>query len=444
MTKLFDLWRRVRSSLWFVPGVIVLAAVALAGALIEVSSRIEGDVLRRFPRLFGAGASGSRGMLTAIAGSMITVAGVVFSITLVALSLASSQYSSRVLRNFMSDRTNQTVLGVFVGIFAYCLVVLRTIREEESSAFVPSVAVLGGVALAFVGIAYLIYFIHHIAVSIQASQIIARIGAETVRGVESLFPEGVGEESGDAPLGATAGAFDEHRWRPVPAREMGYITSIHQDGLFELAERRGAIVRIDRGIGEFVSPGTTLASVLLPGPDTGGEEALARELGGMFAVSHQRTLEQDAAYGIRQLVDVALKALSPGINDTTNAVMCIDYLTAVLVRAAGRRIESPHRLDEKGELRLITRGATFGALVDESFDQIRQNAGGNVGVLGRMLWSLGKVADATASPHRRGVLARQARALDEVIHRTVPSPLDREPLAARSATLLERLGGGAE
>jgi len=161
--------QEMRASFWFVPAVIVLGAVGLAAAVIGVDANVKLRFVEAWPLLFGAGAAGSRGLLTAVASSMITVAGVVFSITIVALSLTSSQYTSRVLRNFMRDRINQVVLGVFVGIFAYCLVVLRTIRGGDEGAFVPSFAVLGGLLLAFVGIGFLIYFIHHIALSIQAS-----------------------------------------------------------------------------------------------------------------------------------------------------------------------------------------------------------------------------------------------------------------------------------
>jgi uncharacterized membrane protein len=199
MKKLHDLWTDLRSSFWFVPAVIVCAAVTLALALIETDRMLVQDVGERWPRLFGAGAAGSRGMLSTIAGSMITVAGVVFSITIVSLSLAASQYSSRVLRNFMRDRTNQTVLGVFVGIFAYCLVVLRTIRGGDEGAFVPALAVLVAVALAFAGIAFLIFFIDHIGSSIQASQIIATVAKETLEAVDHLFPENRGEPAAPAP-----------------------------------------------------------------------------------------------------------------------------------------------------------------------------------------------------------------------------------------------------
>lgn len=184
------LWYQLTSSFWFIPGGIVVAAALLALVAVEADSRFVTDALvRNWPRLFGAGAGGSRALLTAVAGSMITVAGTVFSITLVALSLASSQYSPRVLRNFMRDRANQAVLGIFVGIFAYCLVVLRSIHENDHTSFVPPVAVLFGLLLGFGGIGVLVFFIHHIARSIQASQILEAVRVETCDAIDRLFPD---------------------------------------------------------------------------------------------------------------------------------------------------------------------------------------------------------------------------------------------------------------
>ncbi len=194
ITKLQHGWQEMRSSFWFVPALIVLHAVALATLLIILEPISDLHLVERWPLLFGAGADGARGLLTTVASSMITVAGVVFSITLLALSLTSSQYTSRVIRNFMRDYVNQVVLGVFVGIFAYCLVVLRTIRGGDEDPFVPTLAVLGGLIFAFVGIAMLIYFIHFIATSIQASSIISAAAEETLAAVEHLFPQELGDD----------------------------------------------------------------------------------------------------------------------------------------------------------------------------------------------------------------------------------------------------------
>ncbi len=435
MTRLLNLWQELRASLWFVPGAMVAMAVGLAIALIEIDARIDRGYFESWPRLFGVGAAGSRGMLATVAGSMITVAGVVFSITLVALSLASSQYTSRVLRNFMTDRTNQTVLGVFVGIFAYCLVVLRTIREGETTEFVPSLAVMGGVVLAFVGIGFFIYFIHHIATLIQASQILARIAAETISRVDHLFPEGVGDEGERAAGLNAANASPVRTWKPVPAARTGYIQHVDGEALLARARKSNAVIRMEHPIGDFVIEGMPIASVLAAAtPDA----EIIDDLGAAYAINQQRTTDQDAAYGIRQLVDVALKALSPGINDTTTAVMSLDYLTAILARLSNRRVESPWRYDG-GELRVMTRGATFDSLVELSFDQIRQNAAGNVAVLTRMLGTLELLEGLAQNPARRQVLWRQARALEEVVQRTVPGPLDREPLMARAERIVASL-----
>ncbi|HUE71288.1 MAG TPA: DUF2254 domain-containing protein, partial [Pirellulaceae bacterium] len=388
ITKLRHWWHETRSTFWFVPAVIVLGAVGLATVLIAVDVTVDLDVVARWPLLFGAGAAGARGLLTAVASSMITVAGVVFSITIVALSLTSSQYTSRVLRNFMRDRNNQVVLGVFVGIFAYCLVVLRVIRGGDEGAFVPSLAVLGGLILAFIGIGYLIFFIHYISMSIQSSSIIAAAARETIAAVDHLFPQGMGDDVEEDTDGDLAVSLPEQAWFAVPARKTGYIQSIDGDSLLAVARERGTVVRMERGIGEFIIEGTPLISVADPG---GLDEDTADQLNAVYNISPHRTVEQDASFGIRQLVDIALKALSPGINDTTTAVMCVNYLAAILVRLASRPIATVRRLDQ-GELRVIARGPCFESLLAEAFDQIRQNAEGNVAVLTRQLQALEIIA----------------------------------------------------
>ena len=407
-------WQEMRASFWFLPAVIVLGAVGMATAVIGVDATVELKFVERWPLLFGAGAAGSRGLLTAVASSMITVAGVVFSITIVALSLTSSQYTSRVLRNFMRDRVNQTVLGVFVGIFAYCLVVLRTIRGGDEGAFVPSLAVLLGLLLAFVGIAFLIYFIHHIAISIQASSIIAAAAFETLSAIDHLFPKGLGTEAGD-PLANREPVDEKYDWLAIPARKTGYIEGVDGDALLALASERNTVFRMERGIGEFVIEGTPLV-VIASSTQLHDDEIDA--LNAVYVVGRQRTVEQDAGFGIRQIVDISLKALSPGVNDTTTAMMCLDYLTAILVRLAAREIPSSHRFKD-GKLLVIARGPTFESMLAEAFDQIRQNAEGNVAVLTRLVEALETIVEATLDTRRRQGLRTQAELVAAVAERTV-------------------------
>lgn len=406
------------------PAVIVLCAVALAAFLITIDSTVDLDFVTRWPLLFGAGASGARGLLTAVASSMITVAGTVFSITIVALSLTSSQYTSRVLRNFMRDRNNQVVLGVFLGIFAYCLVVLRVIRSGDEGAFVPSLAVLVGLILAFVGIGYLIFFIHYISMSIQSSSIIANSAQETIASVDRLFPLGIGDDVDDDVDDDAdddlAASLPELAWFAVPALKTGYVQSIDGDDLLAWASGRGTILRMERGIGEFVVEGTPLVSLA---NRSGADEDTADTLNAAYVISPHRTVEQDVGFGIRQLVDIALRALSPGINDTTTAVMCVHYLGAILVRLASRPIATARRLDQ-GELRVIARRPYFESLLSEAFDQIRQNASGNVAVLTSLLHTLEILAGQTASARRRQSLRQQADLIAIVAERTIPSTYD--------------------
>ncbi|HRK32775.1 MAG TPA: DUF2254 domain-containing protein [Tepidisphaeraceae bacterium] len=435
MYKLTNLWEGLRSSLWFVPTLIVAGAVALAVVLIEIDAAdYDWKLADRFPRLFGAGAEGSRGLLAAIAGSMITVAGTTFSITIVALAQASSQYTSRILRNFMSDRASQSVLGVFVGVFAYCLVVLRTIRGGDDGLFVPSLAVVGAVLLAFVAIGFLIFFIHHIAASIQASSIIAAAAEETLAAVDRLFPDEVGDAVD--PASSAQRSEPTATWIPIPARKTGYIQSIDADALFDLAREVDAVVRMERGVGEFVIENAPLAAV----SGVPCEEDVIEKLNDAYTVGRHRTVHQDAAYGIRQIVDVALKALSPGINDTTTAVNCIDYLGAILARLAARSIEAPYRADD-ARLRLITRGPTFPGLLCEAFGQIRQNAQGNVAVLARLLAVMEIIAGRTSDAQRRQALDEQTKFVTEAVERSVPCAADRASIRAgtdRFATSMEQ------
>lgn len=412
----------MRSSFWFVPALLVVFAVGLASVLIAVDASFDLQIDKRWPLIFGAGASGARGLLAAVASSMITVAGVVFSITIVALSLASSQYTSRVLRNFMRDWVNQMVLGVFVGIFAYCLVTLRVIRGGDEGTFVPSLAVGVGLILAFVGIGYLIFFIHYISISIQASSIIATAASETVVAVDRLFPDDIGDDA-DENGEVEREALETHGcWLEVPALKTGYIESVDGESLVKFASANRMLLRMERGIGEFVIEGTPLLSIA--DREQSGCNPMVQQLNTLYVIARHRTVDQDACFGIRQIVDVALKALSPGINDTTTAVMCIDYLSAILVRLTSRRIATNQRFDG-GELRVIARGPTFSSLLSEAFDQIRHNARGNVAVLTRLLEAIEVIAVRTRSERRRQLLRQQLELIHALAQETVDTPHDR-------------------
>jgi len=434
MYRLSQLWNKLRSSFWFIPSVIVLASIVLAAVLIEADSMVNDKWLKQSPLLFGASADGARGMMSTIAGSMITVVGVTFSMVLMVLALASSQYTSRILRNFMHSRVTQVVLGIFAGIFTYCLIVLRTIHGGDNGAFIPHMAATFGFVLALGGVGALIYFIHHIAASIQASSIIASVSEETIQAIDRLFPDKLGDAPADddeQPLCPPA----ERRWQCVMADESGYIQRVDNAALLRIARDRDTIVWMDHGIGDFVVQNSKLASLAMEEPV---DQTVIDDLQAAFSISRHRIVDQDAAFGIRQIVDIALKALSPGINDTTTAIMCVDYLTAILARITTQQIPSSHRYEE-GKLRVIAKGPGFESLLTESFDQIRHNAKGNVAILSRMLGALQILSNLTASPCRRRVLGEQVDRVAELAERSIESAHDRDRIDARLARVREAL-----
>jgi uncharacterized membrane protein len=422
-------WHELQNSLWFVPFLFVLVSIALAVGLIELDGQVKDDLLRHYPRLFGAGAEGSRGMLTTIAGSMMTALSVSFSITLAALAQASSQYTPRILRNFMRSRPTQITLGILAGIFAYCLIVLRTVRGGDGIQFVPSLSVLGGFVLALLGVGALIYFIHHAAVSLQASHILAAIAEETAAAIDHLFPEELSDNAESEGLPALDSALAVLDWQPVPATRTGFVQSVDSEALLRFACTREVIVRLDCQIGDFVIAQTPLAQLARSGPPT---EEIRQTLNEIITINRYRTVEQDAGFGIRQIVDVALKALSPGINDTTTAVTCVDYLTAILVRLAPRRIPSPYRY-QHGRLRVIATGQTFEELLEQALTQIRNGASGNLAVILRLLRCLETVAANTVSHTRRQALSQQLAMLTELIERGPHLTLDQRQLETARA-----------
>lgn len=406
-------WTMVRDSLWFVPAIWVVASAGLAFALIAVDAATP-DFARRYPLVFGGGADGARGLLSAIAGSMITVVGVTFSMTIVALQLASSQFSPRVLRTFLKDRASQMVLGSFIGAFTYAILVLRSIRAEEEGfvAFVPSLAVSGGIAFSLVALGMLVYFIHHTATRIQISTLVANIADETSSQVAASWPDGP-EPSPPSPPGNRPGT--------VNADDSGYLQFLDTDALARHATEDGLVIRMEVRPGDWVQRDAPLFSVW---PASGASDEIARKLLRQVSVGNARSIEQDASFGIRQLVDVGVKAISAGINDPTSATDCIDRLGQILVAAGLRHPPHRARCDDEGEVRLIVPYRGWDEFVNLAFDQLRQYSRGNADISLAMLRGLATTAKAVPS-ERHAALHRQARLIGDAAE-AIPDAHDRQ------------------
>ncbi|MDY7219078.1 DUF2254 domain-containing protein [Denitrificimonas sp. JX-1] len=437
MNKLIKLWGDLRSSFWFVPTLMVALSVLLASVLVEIDTRISKDWLNQWPRLFGVGSDGARDMLSTLAGSMMTVLSITFSMTLLALSLASGQYSSRVLRNFMRNNTTQLTLGIFAGIFTYCLIVLRTVRGGEGiEEFVPSVAVFTAFVMSLGGIGILIYFIHHIASSIQASNIIATVAEETNASIDRVLPRQTDEvPEHNTVANDQLAPLDEREWYEVVASKSGYIQSVDIGTLLRLAQDYKALVRMEHGVGSFVVKGAPLVSLALTdGPPKDAE----RSLNAAFSVGRYRVLELDPAFGIRQIVDIALKALSPGINDTSTGIICVDYLSAIMARLAGRQFPPVHHYQDD-TLRVIAIAPSFESLLLEAFEQIRGSAEDNIAILLRMLNAIAAIASITKKNSHISALDDQQRRIAELVERCFESSYDRALLKQRLEKVREVL-----
>lgn len=437
MNTFKHLWDNLRSSFWFLPLLMVASSIVFASILIEADSVGVNQWLSQWPRLFGAEAEGARQMLSTLAGSMMTIMGVTFSMTLLALVLASGQYTSRILRNFMRSRVTQVTLGVFASIFAYSLIVLRTIRSSAGvEEFVPSLAVFFAFLMSLVGVVVLIYFIHHIASSIQASSIIASVAEETNASIDRLFPTKTDvEREQTEDRRQLLDDLDNRVWYPVPAATSGYVQSVNIDTLLRLAEVDKTIVRMEQGMGDFVVQDTTLVSLALTYPP---EQKVVNALNAAYVISRHRTVEQDPAFGISQIVDMAVKALSPGVNDTSTAVMCVDYLTSIMARLTGRQFPILHRYEGEA-LRLVIIAPSFEELLAEAFDQIRSNAEVNVTILVRILGAFDTIGSLTNKHSHIQALNQQLQWVGELVDRCVKCDHDHKRLKSLQFSVQETL-----
>ena len=442
-TRFRQYWQQLQESLWFVPGLMVLTSFGMAYGFVEFDATTNWNGAKRFPFLFGNGADGARGMLSAIAGSMLTVAALAFSLTLATITQVSSQYSPRVLRNFMRDRVNQVVMGYFVSVFAYCLIVLGTIRGTDEVKFVPATAVLVGLILALGGVAALIFFIHHIAESLQTGTIVQRIFQEVDKAIDELFPDQFGEPIDDPKKAEAALQYTDEQidWYPVESKQTGYLQQINTEGLLHWATRHRVVLRIEQPMGAFIGTGTTLFSVRSGMERNAPNQAdWPDNLMDYVSIGRHRNVIQDVSFGIQQLVDITLKALSPGINDTTTAIMAIDYLGAVGERLARR--EFPARLRSDGNhLRVLVRADSFDDYMRLAFDLSRINATGNFAVFRRLLRALALVASAACSTNRLPVLRKQASLLMTYAEQTLVTDYEKEEVRSLYKKLMETWPG---
>ncbi len=417
MGRLQSLREHVRLSLWFMPALFALGAILLGIILLAVDQRLSGSATLFF--LYGGTAEGARSVLSTIAQSMLTFTGLVFTITMLVLQLASAQLSPRVMRTFLRDRSNQAVLGLFVATFVYTLVVLREVRSgvDGTAAFVPGLSIWVGFALLLGSVAAFVFYIDHMAHSIRATTVIGRIARETRQALDHLYPDRVGQSGASEPRVDVS----EESSIVINAPKAGVLLSVDEGRLSEAAsgQRR---VQVLGAMGDFIAQGAPIAR--LSGPwDSGAADQIRDAVG----IGDERSVEQDPAFGFRQLVDIALRALSPGTNDPTTAVQALDRLHDLLRHLVGRALPPRIHRDRSGQMKVALPGPAWEDYLELAVEEIRIAGCGQVQVarrLRRLLQDLLSIAPDERTP----VLRHQLNLLESGVARCLPNEADHSPV----------------
>lgn len=410
MNALFSRIVRLRQRFWLLPatgiGVALLAGLGLP--------RVD-DALRVDPGVFGiSNVDAARTVLATIATVTVSVAGITFSVTVVALQLASQQLGPRVLRTFQADRLNQAVLALFLGTAVYALVLTSQLSAPGDR--IPEISIALASAAAVAAFALFVAFIHNIITSLQASTVIARITDDARAAVEHRYPNGIGAPPDDpaAAMDVVSRRQEGGRSIPVRATAGGYLTAVRAQTAFEAAAEVEGILVQHAVLGEFVVSGTLLGELVACGDHDGDLEAVATRARDAFVLARERTIPYDVGFPIRQLADMALRALSPSLNDPTTAENAMGAITGALVDFAQSDHVEHVRIDDAGEPRLLAAAPGFDDLVKVGFEQVRLAAAGHTVLCRRLLTWLEHLEHVA---HECGVDAdevrRQARRLRE-------------------------------
>lgn len=412
--RLLSLWDSVTSSYWFIPAVMIFLALAFSQVGITIDRHTGRDVVDSMPFLYVSSPEGARAVLSTIASSMVTIAGIVFSLVMVVFSLSAREYGSFVLDSFMRDRVHQMALGTFTAAFVYSLMVLRTVRGLEEQVFVPHFSVLFGVLLAVLSVGMLIYYIHHVVQSVKSFSIVSLSADELLEHLDALFPDAIGEgaRQTDArnPAAAVPDDFETNA-RSIRAQQSGYLQAVDEETLLDLAAKHDLLIRLPHRPGDFVIAESTLAWIW---PAEVLTDDLGKKLNKTIALSGtSRSYAQDIGFHFLRLAEIAVRALSPSTNDPFTAMMCIDRLGQVLCRLATRQMPSPYRFDQDARLRVIANPLSFDTLLSLSFDQIRYHACSQPSVVQHLLKTLGAVAACTEQEESRQALVSYMRAVHD-------------------------------
>lgn len=436
MKKVIYFWNELKNTFWFMPIFLIGIAIFLALGFLYFDNQvtIKPEGITAF--LFTGSAKAAYDILSTISGAMIGVAGTVFSITLVALTLASSQFGPRLIRNFMYDRINQVVLGSYAATYVYCLIILNSIKDNDQISFIPSFSILFALLATVINIILLVVFFHHITINIQADNVIAEVSNSLSTSLTEIFPNEIDEEKSLRPDEEAKGEIEGYAHHQcLLASDHGYIRYVDLESLIELGKKHEVVVELFFRPGDFLVENQELGRIhgqkLL-------DDNILDNFKSQFIFGKSRTKEQDIEHSIHQLVEIASRALSPGINDPFTAISCINNLTSVMCYLAKAKFPSSCRFDESGQLRLITKVLTFDGILGAGFNQLRQYSRGNPSVAIRIMEALQTIFEfAHQSDFHKEAIRRHARMVLNMAEATFQEENDLSDLKKRSRLILD-------
>lgn len=363
------------------------------------------------------------------------VAGTVLSITLVALTLASSQFGPRLIKNFMYVSLNQVVLGSYISTYLYCLLVLNAVKEVDSYTFIPAISILVAILAAITNIILLIVFIHQIAISIQADKVISGISDFISKQVETLFSKKMEEEKDERQSSDRALVIAGYQKQTsIKSPKSGYLQYIDYENLMKFTTKKESLLVLNYRPGAHLVEGMKIGLLY---SDKILEENEIDKFTEQFVIGTTKTSQQDLEFSIHQMVEIAARALSPRVNDPYTVMTCIDNLTAIMCHLTQVKFPSKYHFDEKGILRLMVDTLDFEGVLDAAFNQIRQFSGGSPSVIIRLMEAMIKIYGFTQKVSYKKAVIKHAEMVLKVGKDTMKEKNDVEDLIRRSENILE-------
>ncbi|MCA9127924.1 MAG: DUF2254 domain-containing protein [Planctomycetales bacterium] len=427
-------WDELREKMWFIPSVYCVAAIVVAFVVLSIDREFEIGSDAFLPFLQTTGGSG-RIVLGSLIGALVTVLGLVFSLTMLSVSQTASQYGPRLIRSVFDSNIAQNTIGFILSTVVFCMIVLRSIRDlkDSGSLFTPHLSILTAELASAACIFVLLAFTNHVTRCMRAETLIQSIYNDLIRAAEDLFPAVAEIRDADGiELSNVSAWSDLVNAKSLTSGQSGYLQAIQLQGVVACASERGHRLEISHRAGDFIHAGEVIARVQLSQDEAEGTKDSLENYQSFFLIGTVRTLRQDIEAGVLELVEAGVRALSPGVNDPITAINVIDYVSSFMRDLAGRQWPNPILVDGDGIPVLRVNVTDFRGVLNAGFDQLRQYAGNSVAVNCRLLEGLAAIAISSTQPEDRAAIKRQADMIVRAADRNIFEPEDKRDIRARA------------